>query len=106
MTRPEVRRRCHAMAVQAQGRITDLTGLEPLSPASESWVAQMVTVPLGIDDIDELKTRLYDRYQIEVPVIDWNDGGFVRVSFQGYNSPGDLERLVDALAECLVEAQP
>jgi isopenicillin-N epimerase len=98
---PEVRRRCHAMAVEAQGRIGDLTGLEPLSPASETWFAQMVTVPLGTDDIDGLKTRLYDRYKVEVPVIGWNDRGHTRISFQGYNSQNDLDRLVDALAECL-----
>jgi isopenicillin-N epimerase len=103
---PAVRRHCHALAVEAQSRIGDLTGLEPLSPASDFWFAQMVTVPLEIDDREGLKTRLYDRYRIEVPVIGWNDVGFVRISFQGYNTLSDLARLVDALTDCLGKPRP
>jgi hypothetical protein len=48
-----------------------------------------------------LQSRLYDDYQVEVPLIDWNGQKFVRISIQGYNSPEDVQALVEALAALL-----
>jgi isopenicillin-N epimerase len=48
-------------------------------------------------DLAALKTRLYDEYHIEVPMILWNGRKFVRVSVQGYNSRRDVDALVNAL---------
>jgi len=44
-----------------------------------------------------LKNRLYDEYQIEVPLSQWQDRQFVRISIQGYNTQGDIDALVDSL---------
>lgn len=40
-----------------------------------------------------LKSLLYDEYRIEVPIIQWQDRQFIRVSIQGYNGPSDVEAL-------------
>jgi isopenicillin-N epimerase len=45
-----VRIECHALAREFRQRITELTGLPPLSPDSAEWYAQMVTVPLPMAD--------------------------------------------------------
>jgi len=96
-----VRASCHALAHSARAQITRLTGLPPLSPDSSEWYAQMVTLPLPACDAAQLKTRLYDDWRIEVPIVTWQNRQFVRVSIQAYNSPTDVEQLVRALSTIL-----
>jgi isopenicillin-N epimerase len=96
-----VRGRCHALAREARARLTDLTGLRPIAPDSPDWFAQMIAVPLPPSDPLELKRRLYDDYRIEVPIIDWPGQLMVRISFQGYNTADDLDRLIQALVELM-----
>jgi isopenicillin-N epimerase len=96
----EVRAACHALAGEAQERICDLTGLAPLS--DESWFAQLVAAPLPEKvNLDQLKTRLYEEYRIEVPLILWNGHKLMRVSIQGYNTRRDVEQLIRALDKLL-----
>ncbi len=96
-----VRARCHALASQCRQRLADLFGLAPIAPDSPDWFAQMVAAPLPPCNVTTLKTRLYDDYRIEVPLVTWNGNNYVRVSFQGYNDEGDLEALVGALKALL-----
>jgi len=95
----DVRARCHALAVEAGGRLDEL-GLRPLAP-DESWLGQMVAAELPGCDTDELKRRLYDDYRIEVPVQRFDRQPLIRVSFQGYNDEADLDALVEALSSLL-----
>jgi isopenicillin-N epimerase len=105
----QVRRDCHRLAAQARRRIGDLTGLEQICPDSADWWAQMCTIPLPITEkaaADTLKRALWDSYQVEVPIVDWQGRFFVRVSIQAYNTPRDVDRLVDALTQLLTDTSP
>jgi isopenicillin-N epimerase len=93
-----VRARCHGLASQTRRAIADLTGLEPISPDSSDWFAQMVSCPIPIEDSAVTKARLYDKYKIEAPLVDWQDRHLIRVSYQGYNDHDDLEKLMVGLA--------
>ena len=99
----EVGQRCHTLITYARERITDLTGLEPISPGSSTWVAQMIALPLPPCDGEALAARLYEEYGIEVPITAWNRRQFIRVSIQGYNRREDVDALVDALGVLLLE---
>jgi isopenicillin-N epimerase len=57
----------------------------------------MGIAPLPPSDIGLLKSRLYDEYKIELPLIQWQDQQFLRISVQGYNAQADIDRLVEAL---------
>jgi isopenicillin-N epimerase len=92
-----VRDRCHALLGQAIGRICDLTELPPLYPLDSDFYSQMGIAPIPKSDLAILKYRLYDEYQIEVPLTEWQDQQFIRISVQGYNSQGDIDALVEAL---------
>lgn len=92
-----VREQCHALARIAREKISSLTGIAPLSPDSADWYAQMATLPLPQCDAAQLKTRLYDEFLIEVPIVVWQNRQFIRVSIQAYNSPADVGRLLFAL---------
>jgi len=97
----KVRAACHLLAAQAETRIGALTGLPSLY-ANETWFAQMVAAPLPAEtDIVALKTRLYDEFQVEVPLIEWNGKKLIRVSVQGYNIQKDIDRLLTSLKALL-----
>ena len=98
---PAVRARCHELTREARRRISALTGLPPIQPDSADWFAQMVALPLPPCDTDSLKRRLVDEFQVEVPIVVWNERPFIRVSFQGYNSAADLDALEAALRALL-----
>jgi isopenicillin-N epimerase len=98
---PRVRQECHELLRHARQAIAGLTGLPPICPDSPGWYAQMAAFPLPPCDAETLKRRLYDEYSVEVPIIEWQDRQLVRVSIQGYNTPADVEALVQALAALL-----
>jgi isopenicillin-N epimerase len=105
-----VRDACHALAAHAQAHICEMTGLRPLHPVADvnrsdpgqGWFRQMCSAPLPQDaDLTALKSRLYDEFRIEVPVIDWSGNKLIRLSVQGYNTEDDLSRLQHALSQIL-----
>lgn len=98
---PAVRSRCHELVRQARRRISELTGLPPLTPDSPAWFAQMAAFPLPPCDAKLLQRKLYEKFTIEIPFITWNDRQFVRISIQGYNTETDVTALVDGLAALL-----
>ncbi len=94
----EVRRECHLLLRQAIERICELTGLPPLYPLDSDLYIQMGIAPLPpIADLTVLKSRLYDEFRVEVPLIQWRDRQFVRISVQGYNLQEDVDALVEGL---------
>ncbi|MGH2542447.1 MAG: aminotransferase class V-fold PLP-dependent enzyme, partial [Ardenticatenaceae bacterium] len=95
---PTVRRACHELVLYARERITELTGLAPLTWDTEAILAQMAGFRLPPCDPKELQRRLYEEFAIEVPIFTWNAQQFVRISVQGYNTREDVDRLIEALA--------
>jgi len=96
-----VRKTCHEIVAEAQGRVCEITGLPPLHPSHE-WFAQMTTAPLPPEtDISTLKKQLYDQYRIEVPLIEWNGHKLIRISIQGYNTREDVDKLCRSLEQLL-----
>lgn len=93
----EVRRQCHSLLRQAIERICDLTDLSPLYPLDSNFYSQMGIAPLPPSDLTVLKSRLYEKYKIEVPLIEWQHQHFIRISIQGYNTQNDVDMMVDAL---------
>jgi isopenicillin-N epimerase len=99
-----VRQECHNLLCQTIQSLCDLTGLPPLYPLDSELYRQMGIAPLPADaDLDAFRTRLYNDFHIEIPVIEWNGQKFLRISVQGYNTPEDLEALVEAVKILLSE---
>jgi isopenicillin-N epimerase len=92
-----VRARCHELAGRARAAVGALTGLPPICPDSPEWYAQMAAMPLPPCDGRRLQASLYATHRVEVPVIERPEGLYLRVSFQGYNTPADLTQLEAAL---------
>jgi isopenicillin-N epimerase len=95
---PDVRQRCHDLAVEAIGRIHDLTGLAAIYPVDSEFFVQMALAGLPpIDDIAAFKKQLYQKFKVEIPCYEWNGRPYIRISVQGYNRPEDIDKLLEAL---------
>jgi isopenicillin-N epimerase len=94
---PRRRAQCHAMALALQREVLARNGLSPIAP--DEALAQMVPIPVRAADAEALRRWLFEERRIEVPVTQHAGQVFVRVSVQAYNTPADLQRLRDALAQ-------
>jgi isopenicillin-N epimerase len=76
-------------------------GTEAQVPESSFGSMAVVALPAGVgatvEEARVLQADLYDTDRIEVPIGSWNERGYVRLSAQAYNAPGEYERLARAL---------
>ncbi len=93
-----IRQLCHELACETQQRICEMYSLSPLS--DDSRFMQFCSIPLPENtDLSAMKMRLYNDYRIEIPLILWNGRKLARLSIQGYNTSGDIKKLINALKE-------
>ncbi|MCP4189009.1 MAG: aminotransferase class V-fold PLP-dependent enzyme [Planctomycetaceae bacterium] len=95
-----VRQRCHQLAIQAIEIASEVPGLARVHPNEFFQQMALIEITRKIDDPDRLKQQLFEM-KIEVPVIQWKDRVFVRISVAAYNTLADLQRLVMALAKLI-----
>ena len=92
-----VRCECHRLLRQTIERICDFTQLPPLYPLDSDFYGQMGIAQLPSSNLPLLKYRLYNEYKVEVPLTEWGNRQFIRVSIQGYNTQEDVDMLVHVL---------
>ncbi len=92
-------------------QIVKLTGLTPPWPDSLEWYGSMIALPIpkapdtppaGVLR-DPMQNVFWERHRMEVPIMHWRGHRFLRVSCHLYNTRSDIDRLVEALEECLAE---
>jgi isopenicillin-N epimerase len=92
-----VHHHCHALLHQTLDRINQLTHLDSCY-GSDALYGQLAIAALPPVDVQQLKKRLLAEFKVEVPVYEWHGRALIRVSVQGYNTPADLDALLDGLA--------
>ncbi len=100
-----VRTKSHELLRSGLEQICELVKMPPLYPLDSDFYFQMGIAPLPASNLAVLKSRLYDEYKIEVPLVQWQDRQFVRISVQGYNSQSDVDALVAALHDLLPQVK-
>ena len=91
----------HALAQYARQQLVDLTGQQPLVADDPCWYGCMAQHPLPDGDARSLQNSLWEQYSIEVPIVEWNERRFVRVSCHLYNDRQQVDQLIVALKELL-----
>ena len=88
-----------------RGQLEAKLGTEAIVPDDHAWYGSMAQVPLpdAANGYPELQHRLWEKHQIEVPIIELNDRWYVRVSAHLYNSQNQMDRLIESLEDCLSE---
>lgn len=95
----QVAGKCRQMILDNYQSFCDLLGTQPICPVTTEFLGQMCSVPVRTENPMALKEMLFDKYQIEIPVMKIGSHTFVRISLNGYNSQEDLEKLRNALSE-------
>lgn len=96
---------CQRLAQETAERMRALTGLPALS-SPEFCAPQMVAMPIPPCDPEAIHAALIQRYNIEIPVFEWQGHHIARLSCQGYNTRAQMDLLVGALAELLKLRKP
>jgi len=96
------------LVAEARRKLTAATGTEPIG--SPEWYGTMVTVPLPEwvgetphNHMHPVQAALWERHQIEAPVVNWNGRRHIRVSCHLYNTAADIDLLAAALKDALSE---
>lgn len=98
-----VRSRLHELARYARHQLQDLTDLSPLVPDRREWYGSMAHLPLPPGTRQPLQDELWRRARIEVPIVEWNGGRWIRVSTHLYNTREQVDLLCRELRMLLDE---
>ena len=90
---PQVRRACRQLLQESEQRILELSGLPPISPPTMWEQMRVVLLPGKV----EAYQGLWEEDRIIVPIGQHGGQPGVRISVQAYNSPADLDTLIQAL---------
>ncbi|WP_394759908.1 aminotransferase class V-fold PLP-dependent enzyme [Flavobacterium sp.] len=92
---------CKQIVLNNYQRFCDLLGTQPICPITNEFLGQMASIPVKTDKPQELKDVLYDKYNIQIPVMPLNGNVYIRYSINAYNSQEDLDVLYAALEDII-----
>ncbi len=95
---------CSRLLDRASSSLLEITGQHDIYGSDELRAPQMASFLLPEGDHSGLHSRLFDEYQVELPVFTAPQGNLFRVSLQAYNTEGDITRLTAALGDLLNSA--
>ncbi len=97
------RQRSRYLASTAEQMFVDEFGIQTIANRQQGQYASMAQVPLPANqDFSSLQQELWDEYKIEVPIIQFDNRWFVRVSCHLYNNLKQIETLMLAIRKFLV----
>jgi isopenicillin-N epimerase len=95
----EVRANCQKKTIEWASKFQKEFDFKSICPINDKFIGQMYSIPISTADPLLVKDRLYNEYQIEIPVFLNQNDVFIRFSYQAFNSDQDMEALFIALAE-------
>jgi isopenicillin-N epimerase len=100
---PMVSQKCQQLVYQYAPIIANILGSEALAPINNSFIGQMISLPIATTDPMGLKKHLLNKYSIEIPIMQLGQRTFIRYSFNGFNTEADLQKLQKALEEIVAD---
>ncbi len=94
---PEVSKKCHEMVLVNAPLFYELLGSKPISPLTNEWIGQMISIPIKTKEPEILQRKLFKEFNIEIPIMRQGDDIYMRYSINAFNSIQDLEALHNAL---------
>jgi isopenicillin-N epimerase len=94
----QVSRDCRKLVRDNVPRFAQLLHTHPLSSVSDAFLGQMASFEITSGEPEKLQKHLFDRYDIEIPVMRHGNKCFIRYSINAFNSQEDLDRLYAALS--------
>lgn len=97
----EVIPNCTRLLDRATSCLLEITGQHDIYGSAELRSPQMASFLLPEGDHSSLHSRLFEEYQVELPVFAAPQGNLFRISLQAYNTEQDITRLAAALQDLL-----
>jgi len=94
---PAVSKNCREIVLANAQRFYTLLGTTPISPLTNEWIGQMISIPIKTTEPEQLQRKLFIDYKIEVPVMRQENDVYIRYSINAFNSEKDLDTLYAAL---------
>lgn len=95
----EVSSSCRKMIRENYQDLCDIFGTKPVCPVSEEFLGQICSIPVPYAEPSELKSLLFNKYKIEIPVFKLHNQVYVRLSTQAYVDQSDVDYLKESLKE-------
>ena len=92
---------CKDMILSNYQGFCELLGSKPICPLTSEFLGQMCSIPIQTKQPAALKELLFEKYNIDIPVMKIENHTFIRISLNGYNSQNDLEILRAALKDII-----
>jgi len=92
---------CRALVQQNAPELLSILNAKEISPVNDIFLVQMFSSPIKTKEPEKLKALLYDKYQIEIPVMRQDDRIYLRYSIQAFNSQKDIDALFNALKDII-----
>lgn len=95
----EVAKECNEMVLQNANRFCELLKAEPLSPIHSDFVKQLYSIQISTQEPEKVQRTLFEKYNIEIPVMRQGNKVFIRYSINAFNTQSDLDKLYDSLKD-------
>ena len=92
---------CHELVIKNAKRFYDLLGSKALSPLTNEFVGQMLSIPIKTTEPMKLQRLLFEKYKVEIPVMPHAEQVYLRYSINVFNTQHDLDALYNALEDIL-----
>ena len=77
--------------------IAEVLSSRPLAPLNENFIGQMASFPISTPEPIALKTHLYMKYRLQLPIMEHHGQIFLRYSIQPFVEDTTMEYLVNTL---------
>lgn len=98
----EVSAECKRLTQINAQKFCDLMGTKALSPINDDFIGQLFSIPIPANIAETLHDSLYQKYRIQIPVLNHEGNFYLRYSIQGFNSQQDLDQLYSAMEELML----
>ncbi len=98
---PSVAKACRELVHTNVLHFCSLLNTAPLAPITDDFILQLCSIPIKAPKPEELKDILFEKYNIEIPIMLHANKVYMRYSIQAFNSQKDLDILTDALKDII-----
>jgi len=92
---------CREITRSNADRFCSLLKAEPICNDKNDFIFQLCSTFIKTKNPEQLHNLLFDKYKIQIPVMQHEDMVFLRYSIQGFNTQGDLDILYSAIQDII-----
>ena len=90
---------CRKLVKENAGTFCKLLGTTPLAPLNDHFISQLLSAEIKTTDPEKLHDHFFEKYKIEIPVMQHDSKVYLRYSINAFNSQQDLDKLFAAIKD-------